>query len=365
MKNKQSNSHNIHHSQPVQKKQSTSIHPLPQSDQIAKEVKCNYRQKQPTPEIKVTYHLPQETGDALQETNTMANLCLTHDLVNMEYFNNCLVGITWIAEDTDSLQEKLASAGLWDLEIISITKRKYLIKCDKEDHARMIGDITLNTWFKEVRTIADEDKILPRKAWIQIAGIPWTSISCASVQVIAEKWGDFEDWNDPIFGNNEMKIPNICISTMHMEVIQHRLRIEVNGVMYKIYVKEVVPTMWDFRHPKVVENTNTVFKSDVLPHNSHDSLNHYSSFCSSQIWFWNLLQLLIMLLSLPTILMPSQIMWWSSLSLHLKHSEVFLLCLVRFSCSSAVFISMWLSSVFFSPWFFSRMYSQGFAFLSN
>lgn len=119
-----------------------------------------------------------------QETDTISDLCLPLDLDILEYFNNCLVGITWSPEDTDSLQEKLVAEGFWDLEIKGITKRKFMIKCDKNDHERLIEDSNLNTWFKEVRAFENEDKLIPRKVWIQIAGIPLTSISCSNVQII-------------------------------------------------------------------------------------------------------------------------------------------------------------------------------------
>ncbi|KAL1822632.1 hypothetical protein ACET3Z_009410 [Daucus carota] len=152
---------------------------------------------------------------------------------------DCKIGFTWFDMGVNTLQEIFNDMGLHKYRIISLSKRKFLIRKDKNDKWEDLDSTDLSVWFCKIRRYEEADHVISRVIWLECRGLPMPAWKEENLKAFTARLGEWISWSYQSDGLGEFFNPVICIDTVEWDKIQENMKILYKGKQIHISFTEV------------------------------------------------------------------------------------------------------------------------------
>ena len=147
-----------------------------------------------------------------------------------EALMDCKIGYTWFDMETSCLQGILDDMNLKKFKVISLSKRKLLVRKNKEDSWDELEKTDLSVWVCEIRSYEESDHILSRVIWIECKGLSMPAWKEENLRAFTSRLGRWLSWSYQSDGLGESFNLLICLDTTEWNIIQESMKILYKGV---------------------------------------------------------------------------------------------------------------------------------------
>ncbi|GKA40994.1 RNA-directed DNA polymerase, eukaryota, partial [Tanacetum coccineum] len=181
-----------------------------------------------------------DVDEKLQSAMVLDDECLiSRDL------SNFLIGRVKEFATLANLKMTMSNEGFMDVKIQYMGEFWVMLEFASEEKMKMFqANVSIGSWFSDIRAASLEFQLTKRIAWVEIEGIPFKLWSGKTFNRIANKWGellDVDDQEETCFHSKRL-----CIHTKMVRSISEEFKIIHRGNIYWVRANETPGWVPDF-----------------------------------------------------------------------------------------------------------------------
>ncbi|KAL1826323.1 hypothetical protein ACET3Z_004735 [Daucus carota] len=157
-----------------------------------------------------------------------------------EALMECNIGYTWFEMEVNKLQEIFQDMNLGKYKLISLSKRKFLIRKDRKESWEDLDKTDLSVWLSKIRQFEESDHIISRVVWLECRGLPMPAWKEDNLRAFTDRFRKWISWSYQSDGLGEFFNPLVCIDSVEWNTISDEMRILYKGQQKSISFVEVV-----------------------------------------------------------------------------------------------------------------------------
>ena len=149
------------------------------------------------------------------------------------------IGYTWFDMETNQVQEIIEDTGLGKYKVISLSKRKFLIRKNLKDSWHDLDKTDLSVWFCLIRNYEETDHVLSRVVWLECRSLPMPAWREENLRAFTDRLGKWISWSYQSDGLNDFFNPLICLDTVNWSSLNDTMTILYKGNKREVQFVEV------------------------------------------------------------------------------------------------------------------------------
>ncbi|GJS13616.1 nucleotide-binding alpha-beta plait domain-containing protein [Tanacetum coccineum] len=206
------------------------------------------------------------------EVKSQPAMVLDDDCLASKDLSKFLIGRVKEFASLANLKMTLSNEGFMDVKIQYMGEFWVMLEFVSEEKMKLFkANVSMGSWFSDIRAASLEFQLSKRIAWVEIEGIPFKLWSSKTFNRIAYKWGellDVDDQEETCFHSKRL-----CIHTKMVRSISEEFQIIHRGKIYWVRANETPGWVPDFVDEIEEEDQgdNNINDEDVNEQNSNIS----------------------------------------------------------------------------------------------
>jgi hypothetical protein len=171
----------------------------------------------------------------------MRRLVLLPSEDRLEELKHCFVGVLSFQREANQVLNSLLMGGFNQIGVTPLGANMVLLKA-ADPLSIVEAERRQDPWWRglfiSVKKWSPNVVAKQRKVWLKVYGLPLHVWEEKCFKTVGSMFGDFVDFDESTIGFTRLDLARICVNTTRMAFINEKLRLDVMGALYDVWVVE-------------------------------------------------------------------------------------------------------------------------------